>query len=183
MSARDSDSSVEQVPQENTGGILSKISGKLRSVSRDGEGIRPSASGVVLAEVIISSLSKGSRDLRDSLPPLRSTELVAVGEDGRPVTVANGESEEELKKYHASLYYVKQIDALFCFKYLVVYIAALMSFAHGANDTANSTATFSAVYTVYQDGLTQCDSGTEIWIMVIAGSCSSLGTILLGYKV
>jgi phosphate/sulfate permease len=151
----------------------------MSALSREGSGIPASASGVTMANVIISGFSKGSKDLRDDLPPEISMEMVDM--DNNPVP--SSESNAELREYHKNLTYVKRIDALFCFKYLVVYIAALMSFAHGANDTANSTATFSAVYTVYEDGLSQCDAGTEIWIMVIAGSCSSLGTILLGYKV
>ena len=41
-------------------------------------------------------------------------------------------------------------------RYLVVFTAALESFAHGANDTANATAAFSAVYGVSKDGLYRC---------------------------
>jgi phosphate/sulfate permease len=33
-------------------------------------------------------------------------------------------------------------DVNFCFQYLLLCVAALESFAHGANDTANSTAAF-----------------------------------------
>mgnify|MGYP003385305215 FL=1 len=33
-------------------------------------------------------------------------------------------------------------DVSFCFQYLLLCVAALESFAHGANDTANSTAAF-----------------------------------------
>ena len=48
--------------------------------------------------------------------------------------------------------------------------ATLESFAHGANDTANSTAAFSAVYTGYSEGLYGCSQlETQWWIMGIAG--------------
>ena len=38
-------------------------------------------------------------------------------------------------------------DAIYMFRYALVFTAVLESFAHGANDTANSTAAFTAVYT------------------------------------
>ncbi len=48
-------------------------------------------------------------------------------------------------------------NALYLFRYLLVFTAALESFAHGANDTANATAAFSATLGTYQNGLDSCD--------------------------
>jgi|TARA_B100001142_G_scaffold300372_1_gene325049 phosphate/sulfate permease len=39
----------------------------------------------------------------------------------------------------------EEVDATFMFRYLLVYTAALESFAHGANDTANATGPFRRV--------------------------------------
>ena len=63
--------------------------------------------------------------------------------------------------------------------------AALLSFAHGANDTANSTAPFSAVYSVYLDGRQSCDNiGTQTeWVLFLAGIFVALGIILYGKNV
>jgi solute carrier family 20 (sodium-dependent phosphate transporter) len=75
-------------------------------------------------------------------------------------------------------------DALFCFKLLLLCNAALESFAHGANDTANCTAPFSAVYLIYQRGLDSChepESGE--WIMALAGFFVALGVITFGKNV
>jgi solute carrier family 20 (sodium-dependent phosphate transporter) len=75
-------------------------------------------------------------------------------------------------------------DAMFCFRILLLCNAALESFAHGANDTANCTAPFQAVYQIYQNGLDSCsepDSG--IWIMALAGSFVGLGVITFGKQV
>lgn len=151
-------------------------------------GIPASASAVKMANILITSFT--SKDLHKDVSVKQSSDvaMVPVGdEDGSVAGGAAGRgagtNDPDLKEFHASSQFMKRNDALFCFKYLVVYIAALMSFAHGANDTANSTATFSAVYTAYKDGLSNCDAGTEIWILVVAGASSSLGTILLGYKV
>jgi phosphate/sulfate permease len=172
-------------------------------VSRHSSGIPASASGVKMANIL---LSFSRDDLHKNIASKSSSDIAMMDADNRMVSNADAEVSSvgagpggdgdgdgtgvgmgvdslDLRQFHASSQFMKRKDALFCYKYLVVYVAALMSFAHGANDTANSTATFSAVYTIYQDGLTECDSDTAIWILVVAGACSSLGTIFLGYKV
>ena len=79
---------------------------------------------------------------------------------------------------------IGQQDAIFYFKYMLVFVAALESFAHGANDTANATGAFSAVYLTYTQGLTDCsDAGTPVWVMVVAGACVFLGVVTLGWRV
>jgi len=81
-------------------------------------------------------------------------------------------------------YTIGQQDAIFYFKYMLVFVAALESFAHGANDTANATGAFSAVYLTYTQGLTDCtDAGTPVWVMAVAGFCVFLGVTTLGWKV
>ena len=43
----------------------------------------------------------------------------------------------------------------------------VIRFAHGANDTANATAAFSATLGTYQNGLDSCDQPeTPVWICV-----------------
>jgi solute carrier family 20 (sodium-dependent phosphate transporter) len=75
-------------------------------------------------------------------------------------------------------------DAMFCFRVLLLCNASLESFAHGANDTANCTAPFQAVYQIYLQGVDSCgepDSG--VWIMALAGSFVALGVITFGQHV
>ena len=43
--------------------------------------------------------------------------------------------------------------AVFVFRYLLVYSAFLASFAHGANDTANATSAFAAIWNAFDDGM------------------------------
>merc|ERR1719263_1098830 len=75
-------------------------------------------------------------------------------------------------------------NALYLFRYLLVFTAALESFAHGANDTANATAAFSATIGTYQNGLESCDQPeTPIWIMAVGGAFVLLGVWTLGYRV
>mmetsp|Transcript_20021 Transcript_20021/g.46209 ORF Transcript_20021/g.46209 Transcript_20021/m.46209 type:complete len:547 (-) Transcript_20021:328-1968(-) len=75
-------------------------------------------------------------------------------------------------------------DAVYVFRYLVVFVAFLESFAHGANDTANSTAAFAAVYAAYSVPLEDCGSSeTPFWIMSIAGAFVALGVVTLGHRV
>ena len=150
-------------------------------------GISTSSTGVKMANILLS-FSKNKETLGSEIVSQKSDgvamiDIKGTGGDASGAGLGAGADDPALRAFHANSPFMKRNDAMFCFKYLVVYIAALMSFAHGANDTANSTATFNAVYTVYQRGITECDSGTAIWILVVAGSCSSLGTIFLGYKV
>jgi solute carrier family 20 (sodium-dependent phosphate transporter) len=75
-------------------------------------------------------------------------------------------------------------DAMFCFRILLVCNAALESFAHGANDTANCTGPFRAVLQIYQHGLDSChDAKGGEWVMVLAGAFVGLGVITFGKNV
>jgi phosphate/sulfate permease len=73
----------------------------------------------------------------------------------------------------------KREDAVFCFKYLLVFTAALQSFAHGSNDTANATAPFSAILDAYEKGLNACgDPETAPWVLVLAGFFVFVGVVV-----
>ncbi|KAG3085234.1 hypothetical protein PI124_g18532 [Phytophthora idaei] len=49
-------------------------------------------------------------------------------------------------------------DAMLIFRYLLVMVATLESFAHGANDTANATAPVAAIFNVYDNGFGGCSN-------------------------
>jgi sodium-dependent phosphate transporter len=77
-------------------------------------------------------------------------------------------------------------DALFCFRVMLVFNAALKSFAHGANDTANATGPFSAVLEIHDHGLDICSDDNRrspIWIMVLAGVFVAIGMLTFGHRV
>ena len=75
-------------------------------------------------------------------------------------------------------------NAIHCFRYLLVFTAALESFAHGANDTANATAAFSATFSAWSGGLGACEQKlTPVWIMGLGGAFVLCGIYCLGYKV
>merc|ERR1719387_1755776 len=64
----------------------------------------------------------------------------------------------------------EQVDAVFCFRYLLVFVAALESFAHGSNDTGNATGAFSAALQTFQEGTEDCNKPqTPVWVMAVAG--------------
>merc|ERR1719219_2835192 len=76
------------------------------------------------------------------------------------------------------------MDAQEAFKYVLVFIACLECFAHGSNDTANATGPFTAVYTIYRDGLYECSMpDTPLWIMAVGGFFLSLGCYTYGMNV
>ena len=76
---------------------------------------------------------------------------------------------------------LERVRAVRVFRYLLVFVGVLKSFGHGANDTANGTAAFVAVYDAFVEGNSACEtSETEWWIMSIAGALVALGVITMG---
>ena len=49
------------------------------------------------------------------------------------------------------------------FQYLLVTVAAIESFAHGSNDTANATGAFGALFQSYEEGMT----GVKLVVMMM----------------
>ena len=66
---------------------------------------------------------------------------------------------------------------------LQIITACLSSFAHGANDVANSVAPFATIYSIYLTGSISAKSDVPIWILALGG----IGIICVlgtwGYKI
>ncbi len=60
--------------------------------------------------------------------------------------------------------------------------AALLSFAHGANDVANAVGPLAAILHVAQSGAVATKVGIPIWVMMIGAAGISLGLFLFGPK-
>lgn len=67
--------------------------------------------------------------------------------------------------------------------YCQVVSAMMMSIAHGSNDVANAVGPWSAVYQTYQEGRVATESGTPVWMLVIAGLLLGLGFWFYGYHI
>eukprot|EP00656_Telonema_subtile_P018529 TRINITY_DN2002_c0_g1_i7.p3 TRINITY_DN2002_c0_g1~~TRINITY_DN2002_c0_g1_i7.p3 ORF type:complete len:227 (+),score=43.95 TRINITY_DN2002_c0_g1_i7:1174-1854(+) len=78
-------------------------------------------------------------------------------------------------------------DASAVFRYLVLFQAMLASFAHGANDTANATGPFVAIWQVHEhlrEAEHSCaGGGSSFWIMAVAGGFVFLGINVCGSRV
>ena len=71
-------------------------------------------------------------------------------------------------------------------RYLQILTACCDSFAHGANDVANSIGPFAALYTIYKAGKVQknADMGDDAyWILSLGASGIVAGLALYGYKI
>jgi sodium-dependent phosphate transporter len=68
------------------------------------------------------------------------------------------------------------------FKYLQVFTACLLSFAHGANDVANAIAPLSAVFLIYQTGEVESKSPVAAWMLALGGAGIVVGLATYGYK-
>ncbi len=72
----------------------------------------------------------------------------------------------------------KSINRLFNLP--LVFSAALLSFAHGANDVANAIGPFAAIYDVASSGQIGSSAGIPLWIMVIGALGLAVGLGIYG---
>lgn len=65
----------------------------------------------------------------------------------------------------------------------LIFAAALLSFAHGANDVANAVGPLAAIYdAISSNGIPSEETGIPLWIMLIGAVGISLGLLLFGPK-
>lgn len=74
----------------------------------------------------------------------------------------------------------KSLRKLFAFPLVVS--AALLSFAHGANDVANAVGPLAAIVDAVQDGGLSENVGIPLWVMVVGALGISVGLMLFGPK-
>ncbi len=68
------------------------------------------------------------------------------------------------------------------FKLPLIFSAALLSFAHGANDVANAIGPLAAIVSTAQSGAVAAEVGIPLWVMAIGALGISFGLIMFGPK-
>lgn len=68
------------------------------------------------------------------------------------------------------------------FTWPLVCSAALLSFAHGANDVANAVGPLAAIYEAVKDGEVATSAATPLWVMVLGALGLSVGLALYGAR-
>ncbi|GMH39607.1 hypothetical protein BSKO_07505 [Bryopsis sp. KO-2023] len=68
------------------------------------------------------------------------------------------------------------------FSYLQVFTAMCVSFAHGANDVANSVGPLAAIYMLYSESTTAAKSNVPLWILALGGGGIVVGLAAYGHK-
>lgn len=69
------------------------------------------------------------------------------------------------------------------FTFIQVFTASLNSFAHGANDVANTIAPMSAIMEIYKTGEVSSKTGVQKWVLAYGGLAIVIGLLLYGYRV
>lgn len=69
------------------------------------------------------------------------------------------------------------------FSYLQVFTAMCVSFAHGANDVANSIGPFAAIYTIWRMGSVHTDAHVPTWILAWGGFGIVIGLAIYGHTI
>ena len=91
-------------------------------------------------------------------------------------------TDEKIKHIHDGAQ-VFDVKTEFSFKYLQVITACANSFAHGANDVANSIGSFAAIYSIWQCSCASSKAQVPIWMFVIGGLGLVVGLATYGYKI
>lgn len=68
------------------------------------------------------------------------------------------------------------------FTWPLICSAALLSFAHGANDVANAIGPLAAIYEAVKEGAIATKAGTPLWVMVLGALGLSVGLALYGAR-
>ena len=66
------------------------------------------------------------------------------------------------------------------FTWPLIFAAALLSFAHGANDVANAVGPLAAVVDAVRSGTVSGQAAIPTWVMVVGGAGISIGLLLYG---
>eukprot|EP00897_Mesotaenium_endlicherianum_P008176 jgi/Mesen1/7387/ME000382S06583 len=69
------------------------------------------------------------------------------------------------------------------FRYLQVFSAMVMSFAHGANDVANAVGPYAGIYQTWKTGKVPSKAPVPQWIYAMGGGGIVLGLATYGYKI
>ena len=101
-----------------------------------------------------------------------------TSQDIHEVTVTS----EKIKEIHARAQ-VFDVKTEFSFKYLQVITACANSFAHGANDVANSIGTWAAIYGVWQCTCAASKVSVPIWMFAVGGLGIVAGLATYGFKI
>jgi sodium-dependent phosphate transporter len=144
----------------------------------------PSKTGKFLVEDDEDEEDYGQHLLVET-PDINGDKTTTLLEDGARLSASSALSETEVHLFaEMAKLTEEEKDAMFVFRYLLVMVATLESFAHGANDTANATGPVAAMFNVYDNGFDGCSNReTPVWIMAIAGCFVCLGIIFQGEPV
>jgi phosphate/sulfate permease len=93
-----------------------------------------------------------------------------------------GQSSEQVEELHSRSEVFYEKDEIL-FSLPQVLSACMNSFAHGANDVANSVGPFSAIIAVSQSGQVLSSSAVPVWVLAFGGAGLVAGLAMWGWKV
>jgi len=69
------------------------------------------------------------------------------------------------------------------FRFIQIFTAGYMAFAHGSNDVANGVGPLAGVYALYMNGFIPIKAAVPVWILTLGGVGIVLGLAVFGKKV
>lgn len=110
--------------------------------------------------------------------PAKKTALTAFDKDLHGVV----KTDDAVNNVHENAE-VFAVDTEEAFRFLQVFTAMCDSFAHGANDVANSIGPFAGIYGIYKDSALQKKSDVPLWILAMGGAGIVVGLATYGHTI
>ncbi len=135
--------------------------------------------GLTTSIIILSLIYKGLKNLHLDLPLSSALASALVcGLIAGAVVWISGRSDKGGRPYRVQLVLVEGR-----FKFLQVFTAGYVAFAHGANDVANGIGPLAGIWTIYRHGIVGLKSEVPIWILALGGVGIVLGLAVFGHRV
>jgi PiT family inorganic phosphate transporter len=121
-------------------------------------------------------------DAEDGIPFVRKEERESLDPKAelRPALVPGSALPVKRWEYRREFEFARMEGV---FATLLVISAALLAFAHGANDTANAIGPLAAIVAIVREGTVAAKAAVPIWMLMVGGLGIVLGLATWGYKV
>jgi len=134
--------------------------------------------GLAVVSVSLSMVYKGLKNLNLNLPLWEALPIALIL--GIVIAVLVGKN----FRISSQLPQDEQIEKIERrFKFLQIFTAGYMAFAHGSNDVANSIGPLAGVYALYKYGVIAMKASVPIWILALGGVGIILGLAVFGRAV
>jgi len=139
--------------------------------------------GTAVAEAAAAKEAAGGNPEKEGVEmpasePVKKTAMTALDKDLHSVI----KTDDAVQNVHDNAE-VFAVDTEEAFRFLQVFTAMCDSFAHGANDVANSIGPFAGIYGIYKESALEKKSDVPLWILAMGGAGIVVGLATYGHTI